>query len=145
MIAGSGSHLDWPTMEHQRRLQPSCFELQATLVGFQESSQVLYGIKQLGPLLVIQRHREAPEPVHAHTTFLADLELQLATLLASDLLFQLGDLGHQLFFGWLCHRYHPPIADRAARCGCSLSRVRSGPCRSLTLTLKPPGFQVDEA
>ena len=37
-----------------------------------------------------------------------DLELEVDTFLCSQLLLKLGNLGHQIFFGWLCHQTYPP-------------------------------------
>src|SRR5208283_4408314 len=76
-------------------------ELQAALIRFQESPQVLCGIEQLVPLLVVERHRKAPQSVDAHAPLVADLELQLPTWFRSQLLLELGNPGHQIFFSWL--------------------------------------------
>src|SRR5437870_5345347 len=71
----------------------------APLVFFQERAEFFGAIEQPQPLFVIERHREPPEAVYAHATFLADFELQGARLPLASLLFEFGDAREQFLFG----------------------------------------------
>src|SRR5215831_20457997 len=62
---------------HRPRLQQLLcrLQLEAFLIGFQERAQGLRRVQQAHPLLVVQRHGEAAEAVHADPALLADFEV----------------------------------------------------------------------
>ena len=73
-------------------------EFQAAFVCFQESTQVLSGIKQPGPLLVIQCDREASQSIDTYAAFLAHLETYRASLLCCHLFLKFGNPGQNSSF-----------------------------------------------
>lgn len=57
-----------------------CFQLQAAFVLFHEFLELLGVVEQADPLLVIERHRESAQAVHAYRAFFADAEVDDAAL-----------------------------------------------------------------
>src|SRR6267378_2294341 len=67
------------------------FELEAGLVLFEEFAEVFGHVEEADPLLVIQRHREAAEAVHADAALFTDAKFQGALLAGFRFLLKLGD------------------------------------------------------
>ena len=63
-------------------------QLEPVLVLFEESAETVGGIEQANPLLVIERDREAAEPVDADAALFSDTELKGPSFSAADLLFE---------------------------------------------------------
>jgi hypothetical protein len=78
-------------------------QFQLALVVFQETPQVVGRVEQPGPLFVVKRDGKPPEAIDADGAFLADPEVQRSRLARANLLFQLRDASHQLFFAWFRH------------------------------------------
>src|SRR5512147_238974 len=52
----------------------SALRLEALLVGLDEGANVVRHVEQLGPLLLVESHREAAEAVDRYAALFADLE-----------------------------------------------------------------------
>ena len=52
----------------------SALGLEARVIGADEGADVVGHVEQLGPLLVVEGHREAAEAVDRHAALFADLE-----------------------------------------------------------------------
>src|ERR1700722_7738475 len=69
----------------------SFLEFELRLVLFEKLSEFVGRLEQALPLLVVQGHWEAAQPIHAHATFFADAEFQSAG--AAWTLFQFRQAG----------------------------------------------------
>src|SRR5208282_2080014 len=78
-------------------------ELKAVFVFLEEGAQILGGVKQADPLLVVERDGETAEPVNADAALFTDTEFECALSAARGLFFQFGDAREQFFLGRFCH------------------------------------------
>src|SRR5215469_324975 len=119
-LAGGDRHLSWKTSACRGLL--FWFQFQARLVLFQKFTQPVGAVEQTHPLLVIERHREAAQPVNAHPALFANAKFQRAFLPRTALLLQLGNPRQQFFSGWFTHLLAPcPLRVAVARFGNSAS------------------------
>jgi hypothetical protein len=81
------------------------FKLQLTLVFFKELAEILGGVEQTGPLLVIQRDWKTAKAVNADSTFLRHSKFHgSAALFGFDLLFQILQASFEFFVTGFRHK-----------------------------------------
>src|ERR1700722_6778708 len=80
-------------------------QFQPVLVFFEERAQIRHHVQQPDPLLVVQRDRKAPQPIHADSPPFSHAKLQRPGSLRTPrrLLFQLGNLRQQFLSTWFRH------------------------------------------
>src|SRR5260221_3894436 len=91
-----------PLVPHQPSEYPRLLglRLQVGVVLLDESPDVFGHVENAGPLLLVERHREASEPIEGHATLLADLQRnasRLAILQSLVLGLQAFEFGFQVF------------------------------------------------
>jgi len=58
----------------------SIFKLQAAFVFLEESAEIVSGVEQTNPLLVVESDRKAPEAIDAHSALFTNAEFEPAFL-----------------------------------------------------------------
>src|ERR1700730_17452907 len=79
------------------------FQFAASFIFFQKSSQILRGIQQPYPLLVIKRDRKASQSINTHATLFTYTKFQRSSTPPGAFLFQLRYFCFQFFVRWLSH------------------------------------------